>query len=27
MFEPGQLHLARTRLLPTDSGFSIDIRY
>ena len=27
MFEPGHLHLARMRLLPSDTSFSIDIRY
>ncbi|MEL0167001.1 MAG: DUF5064 family protein [Pseudomonadaceae bacterium] len=27
MFEPGHLHISRMRLLPSDTGFSIDIRY
>lgn len=27
MFEPGHLHLARMRLIPGDTGFSIDITY
>ena len=27
MFEPGHLHINRMRLLPSDSGFSIDIHY
>ncbi len=27
MFEPGHLHLSRMQLLPSDVGFSIDIRY
>lgn len=27
MFEPGHLHISRIRLLPSDTGFSLDIRY
>ena len=27
MFEPGHLHISRVQLLPTDTGYSLDIRY
>ena len=27
MFEPGHLHLSRIQLLPTDTGFNLDIHY
>ena len=27
MLEPGHLHISRVQLLPTDTGYSLDIRY